>query len=364
MTRAIERAIGSAAHAAAVLLSASMLFLPAGAPCATLTCKAGDKACIVKMAKEHVTGKIAYWQPAFARPVELRIGAAPPALVERVNLDNMLQDVPNRARTAALPDDLIKDVRDAFAEIPPRIKRLLDGKLAGIYLVEDLGGTGFTDYIVDEQSKPVAGFILLDQSVLARQRANAWSTWKENTPFRPAAGYSLSAVIETPAQDNRKNAIQYILLHEIAHVLSIGANFHPLWAIEPKDVDPAGDFPFFRLSWTVDRKENHYATPFDAEFPGRRDVHYYFGARLSGDRMASTYDLLERTNFPTLYAATRPGDDFAESFVSYVHTVLLGRPFEIRIARGGKVVKVFESCWTQPRCAAKRKLLEDFLAAK
>ena len=48
MTGAIEGAIGSAAHAAAVLLSASMLFLAAGAPCATLTCKAGDKACIAR----------------------------------------------------------------------------------------------------------------------------------------------------------------------------------------------------------------------------------------------------------------------------------------------------------------------------
>jgi molybdopterin-binding protein len=62
-------------------------------------------------------------------------------------------------------------------------------------------------------------------------------------------------------------------------------------------------------------------------------VVYYFGAKLPAGQMVATYESLERTNFVTLYAATHPADDFAEAFASYVHGVLMGRPWEISIAR-------------------------------
>ena len=77
--------------------------------------------------------------------------------------------------------------------------------------------------------------------------------------------------------------------------------------------------------------------------------------------MAAAYGSLEKTNFPTLYAATTPGDDFAESFVSYVHTALMKRPWEITIRKDGEVVKSYRTCWEEPRCAAKRRILEDLL---
>ena len=120
-------------------------------------------------------------------------------------------------------------------------------------------------------------------------------------------------------------------------------------------------FPFFQLSWNVDRVNNQFVTAFDAAFPQRKDVVYYFGARIAADQMVATYDNLERTNFATLYAVTSPGDDFAESFASYVHTVLMKKPFAIRIYQHGKLVKVYRSCWDEARCAEKRKLIERFL---
>ena len=78
--------------------------------------------------------------------------------------------------------------------------------------------------------------------------------------------------------------------------------------------------------------------------------------------MAATYTSLEKTNFPSLYAATQPADDFADSFASYVHVVLLRRPWQIAISKKGQVVKTFDACWDQSRCAAKRKLLEQILS--
>ena len=84
-------------------------------------------------------------------------------------------------------------------------------------------------------------------------------------------------------------------------------------------------------------------------------------AQLGATDMVPVYERLARTNFPTLYAATSPGDDFAESFVSYVHTVLMKRPREITIRHDGKVAKTYRTCWEEARCAAKCKILEDLL---
>src|SRR5262249_33377682 len=158
-------------------------------------------------------------------------------------------------------------------------------------------------------AKPVAGFIVLDISVLART-ANAWVTWKENTPFKPQPGYRLTAVIEPKSGDTRKNAIQYILLHELGHIASIGEKIHPSWNVEPKDVPSPADYPYFALSWRVAAADNRYVTKFDDDFPQRREVVYYVGAKLAAGQMVDIYDRLALTNFATLYSVTGPGDDF------------------------------------------------------
>jgi hypothetical protein len=331
---------------------------------AQFPCRHDDVECAAKAVRGHVVTKWDYWKHAFAQPVEERIRAAPQELTEYVNLDNIVNAVPNRPRSATVPDDFLLDVRAAIAELPRKVRYLLSPRLAGIYFVENMGGTGYTDTIYDDRSNPVAGFVVLDLSALASRTANTWATWKENSPFQAQPGYTLTAVIESKRDNNRKNAIQYILLHEFGHVLAVNERFHPLWNIEPKDVPAAGSYPFFRLSWAIARDKNRYVTIFDDVFPERKDIVYYFGAKLRTDQMMSAYRNLERTNFATLYAATHPADDFAEAFASYVHTVLMKKPFEIRLYKDGKLAKSYKSCWTQQRCAEKRRVLESFLDGK
>ena len=328
-------------------------------------CRDKDRKCAVAAQERSPVRKLDYWGPAFAKPLEQRIGVGARELVTYLNLDNIANGYPNRPRPVTIPADFVKDVNDAFAGIPQPVRRLIEKRLAGIYFLKDIGGTGFTEYVFDAAagpaSPPVAGFTVLDLDVLTGQSANAWATWKENTPFKPHAGFRLEAEIEAKPQDNRRNAIQYILLHELGHILSTSAAIHPRWDQAPKQVASVAGFPFARLSWEIPKGEDRYASLFDKAFTLRRKVTYYFGARLEGNRMVQAYEQLERTNYPTLYAATSPGDDFAESFVSYVHTVLLGRPLEIRLYRDGKLAKTYRSCWVEQRCAEKRKFLEELL---
>lgn len=326
-----------------------------------LPCRGGDMKCAFEARGKSPVRNKSFWAAALAKPVEQRLGVAPEELVVYLNLDNIASGVPNQPRAVPLAVDFMKDVDDAIAELPPAVKKLIEKKLVGIYFVKDLGGTGFTDYVQGGWLSSDTGFIVLDVDVLARQTANAWATWKENTPFAPDASYKLEAQIEIAAGDNRKNAIQYILLHELGHIISIGEKIHPRWDGPPSSVD---GFAFAMLSWRLPSDATQYQSIFDRQFSLRQKVVYYFGAQLKASQMRETYGQFANTNFPTLYAATRPGDDFAESFVSYVHTVLQERPWEIRIYGDGKLEKTYKSCWEEKRCAEKRKLLEGILAVK
>ena len=339
-----------------------LLLAPASAQEATrLPCEVSNKACIAKAARGHAARRIDMWKAQLALPLDQRIGPAPPALVEYLTLDNIKQGFAQRPRAEALEPAFMEDVKAAIAELPPQVWRLFEQRLAGIHFVGNLGGTGYTDVVKGSGGKSVAGYIVLDAAVLRPLTANGWATWKEGTPFKPRDGYALAARIEEAAGDNRKNAIQYILLHELAHVLSIGSAFHPPWDVDPKDVPASARYPFFDLSWSIDRRANRYVVLADNEFRQRSEVVYYLAYRLDATDMLPVYTSLEKTNFPTLYAVTRPGDDFAEAFVSYVHVVLLGRPWQITLSQDGKVVKTVNACWDEPRCAAKRRIMEEIV---
>ncbi len=322
-------------------------------------CPNDDPACLQVIQENHPVKKDDFWQRFSGKPLHERVFVAPPELIEFVELDNRRNGFPNRPFRPDVPEDFIRDIQDAIAELPGSVKRKLDTKFTGVFLLSDLGGTGYTDYILDDAGQAVSGFVILDYRVLRKRNANEWATWKESTPFKSDPSYAIEAIIQPAETDTRKYAIQYILLHELGHVISVNELFHPPWNVYPKDVQQVGKYRFFNESWRIERHNNRFVSRFDADvLPDRPRVVYYFGARLDGDRMAGIYSDLERTDFPTLYAATHPGEDWAESFVTYVHSVLMNKPFAIRIRKDGEVVKHFDLCWGTPRCARKEAFLK------
>jgi len=350
------RIFAVAVACAGSLGSAAAQPLPAGFPCG-----AEDKACAAKALQTHKVKTRAFWERRFSEPLEERIGAAPPALIEFLNLDVIHQGIPARPRESKLDPVFLAEVKSAIMEMPAPVRALIASRLAGIWFIDDIGGSGFSDAIAWGKEHG-AGFIVLDPSQLMKRRANEWASWKESTPFTDNEAWRIEAVIADDAGNQRKGAIQYILLHEFAHVLATRGDIHPHWNKAPADaVSFWSRQPFFDLSWKVNKKENRYVSVFDAVFPRRANIRYYFGANLAASEMTAAYGWLETTNFPTLYAATSPGDDFAESFVTYVHTVLMKKPWAIRLFHNGKQVKEVRACWDQPRCAEKRKLLEAIL---
>lgn len=327
-----------------------------------LSCARSDLACLAAALKKHAVRDAAYWQAWRERPLDKRMGRAPPEVLHFLALENQITGFVERPHGLDAEPDLLQDDQAALRELPTPVRTLLQAQLLGITFVEDLGSTGLTDVAFDAAGEPVGGFVVLDLGLLRRHTANSWASWKENTPFKPGAGMRLHATLEQPEHDNRKNAIQYILLHEFAHVLAIKQSIHPPWWEAPPSFVASERYPFYAQSWQ--RRlgaERRYASFFDAQFALRSRVVFYLQPRLEANEMQAVYDQLEKTNFTSLYGATGPGDDFAEAFASYVHVVLMLKPWQITLQREDQVVKVFEHCWDTPRCADKRALLEALL---
>jgi hypothetical protein len=346
------------AACAAALLLAGCVQVPQGA---SRSCPGPAAQCAREALETHAIHRLATWDTTMAtRPVEQRLAAAPPQLIEYLNLDNIAHGFAGTPRAAVMDDLLVRDVRRAIEEMPAPVLAAVDSRLVGIYFVEGLGSTGFTD-VIERGPAPPRAFIVLDAGVLSHLNANAWATWKENTPFAANAAWRLQARLESDADDSREHAIQYILLHELAHVMAAGSSIHPDWGIAPREVKPDARYPFFELSWRIDRTADRYASRWDDAFPQRTRIRYYLGAKLAGADLLPTYENLARTDFPTLYAATSPGDDFAESLASYVHVVLLKRPWAITITGPDGAARTFGSCWAKARCERKRTELEAIL---
>ncbi len=342
--------------AVALLLAAP---LPAAAK---LPCAAKDRDCLFKAASQNPTRTLDFWAKRLADPIGERIGPAPQELVDYIEIDNAMSGFPEKPKVAKLSPDFLADVKGALADLMPVLKRLVGGTFAGVYFVEDLGGSGYTDAIRESPgANPVAAYVVLDPKVLGRFTANSWATWKENTPFKPGNGWKLEAQIEEAREDTRRGAIRYILLHEFGHVVAATRTLHPMWDIAAKDLPAGARWPFFDLSWTIDRAKNAFASKYESAFPLRKSVVYYLGAKLEAKDMTPAYQSLDRTNFPTLYGATSFGDDFAESFASYVHTQVLKRPWVIRITKDGHPDFTYRTCWDDPRCLEKRDILETLL---
>jgi len=343
----LPRALVNGAAAAAALLL--ILTLAACAP---------YKAWLKGQAENHATRRIAFWGEAWkGAPLAARLAPAPPALAEKIRLENRLYGFPERPEPVAPEPVFTEAVRRIGALLPERVRTLAEERIIGIYLVNGLGGTGYAEAILDTEGRERYAVIVLDRDVLLTRRANAWASWKENSFFRPAAGAetALELILETDAEDTVDNAIVFILLHELGHALGMAGGVHPSWN---GDARVSAAYPFTELSWrgTLGGVESRY----EAAVPRRSDLRPYAfaGAKLALDEAPDLYRALQaHTDFPSAQAAVTLWEDFAESFATYLHVVRQDKPYEIRILRPGQPAQVFPSCWREPRCNDKKAFM-------
>jgi hypothetical protein len=252
-------------------------------------------------------------------------------------------------------------VRKVVRELPTAVRALAERYLAAVYMVEDDWGTAVTEAVRGPEGEHRFAYIVLNLTALGRT-ANAWATWKENSTFRPGKGeFSLKLTIEADANNDREGAVRFIFIHELGHVLGLGMKAHPTWE-DNKAPRPPGGYPFVNYSWSK-RKGRGFVSRWKERFPGLHKTGFYrFGkAPLALSQARQVYETLAVTDFPSLYGSTNLYDDFAEAFAIYVHTRLLGKPYQVELREPGKPLRVYRSCIQTGACPRKIAFLQKML---
>jgi hypothetical protein len=279
---------------------------------------------------------------AFDEPLRQRLAEEHPAWQaacerepgERIGLPLALNREP---RLRAVPEDLFADLSRAVRELPQPFARLFERHVCAVVLVHAAPMTGTVGSLARD---PAQGIIFLNVDNLSLS-ADAWLAFKESTAFQPAAGLEYRGRMSAPGDDPRAVLLEYLLVHELGHVLD---HVQPEYEL----IDA-----FKQLSWP--RRDRLSQTRL-IHYPERVDAEPLPDAALE-----DYYDVIRSGAFTSPATVSNANEDFADSLASYVHTRLRGRPWQLDVLRGGQLAVRLESCWQEPRCAEKRGLLERML---
>lgn len=305
--------------------------------------------------KKSVIHKQDYWRPYTGTPLEDRMFPADKDLIEYLNRANKIDGYPPEVKPVVLSQKEKRFFKKIINDLPKRLRSFVDRHLKGVFIVDDLGGSGLTDGIFSEKE---TSFIVFDRKVF-NKKANDWCTWKEHSVFKKG-DTKLECVIRKGKENNEMGAFQFIFMHELAHVINRGfKEYLPFW--EDDVPESFEKYPYLKISWAYNDKKmvrKNYEEDFKKIwFYGPEDT------RKENQIILSTYEKLKKTRFPSLYGVINAFDDFAEAFVIYHHTQILKKPYEIRVTHKGKTHK-FKSCIQENRCPKKAKLVRALFKSK
>jgi len=307
-----------------------------------------------------ISSDVEYWLNQANLPLPDRIGNASEELLAYVaKVNNTPAD--RKPVQAELNPDFLLDIRAAILDMPPAVLRLLEKPLLGVYLGCGLGSSAVTDVIASPDGKVLGLVTLMDADAFLGRTANDWASWKENTPFLPGSDFQVHLQIEAPENDNRKNAMQFLLLHEFGHVLTANSEFLPDWWIGSQKFKSTEEYSFLSLSWQI-AMNGDIIPLLRHDFEYRKDLRFYSDQQVAGDLIPGIYSALEKTGFSSLYAATNAYDDFAEAFAMYVHSVMMGKPYQLSIRSGDEVILEVGDYWSSPRSRSRKQLFAEYLA--
>jgi hypothetical protein len=315
-----------------------------------------DKESLLRELRQHTARSASTWSEFTGKGFKDRILPAPDKIIDYLRKDNQFQGYKERPKKPEIDHEFLSDIVNAFAELPEVVMKSMNQHVVALFLVEELGGTAYGELLRDFDNNKL-GFIVLDVSSLNR-KANEWISWRANSPFVMKGRYIIEAEIEKKISDDRKAAIQYILLHEVGHLIGVAKGAHPNWITggHPQK------WPFTKLSWITMERGLIGKSKYDEIFTNRNKLKFYAfqNASLTSEDIGETYDQLLKTDFVSLYASTNMYDDFAETYAMYVHVVLQNRPFKIKIIKEGITEKVITNPILEKRCDGKKRYLDIF----
>jgi hypothetical protein len=278
-----------------------------------------------------------------SEPLEARIGAVPPLLLEAMRRGD---GIPSYAAY-----DPSEAERELFAEycglLPPRFAQAMKERLLGVYFIEGFAGGGMSDDVFDEGGKTYI-ILILNPRVL-QTSLSKWIAYRDSSPYEDdGKGIELRS-----SCTGEYRGLAHTLTHEAAHIYDYVRHATPY--VDPATAGSSGgpeSKDFTRGVWEgYSKPAASYAIPKREELAA-----YGLGKRLPLSLAPEQYAALARTPFASLYASGSWAEDFAEAAAWTWLGERLGVEYSVSISRGGR-----EELRFQPGASATSKAREDAL---
>lgn len=292
------------------------------------------------------------------RPLEERIHILPGDAVASLRDELSGRRFASKVAPAGAAEYVLADLRAAVAQYPESVKRLVSEHLIGVFLVEDLGDSenthnlGMALEVLGLWRQHVGTVIFIDRDE-TDMRANLAMAGMEYVPTGDYRGVSVESRLARRNENDRATTLSYVLLHELGHLIDYERGITPGRFNYGAQRDSCG---FTCISWRRTGEHRHAARLDKAMASVRAgDYERYLGA------LPDVFRDLADSDLPSLYGSTLPEEDFAESFAQYVHTEMMGRPWELILRVDGTIRGRLGACFADRRCARKQAYFDALL---
>ena len=304
--------------------------------------------------------RASFWGDAW-REIDLpeRARALPEEAVLSLREDLSERGAASKVSPARDADYMLQDLRDALSSLPQPLKDLVSDRLIGVFLVDGLSGEdGETHNLglaleVSGLWRQHAGTIILIDRDETDMKANRAMAGMEYVPAANYRGVSVQTRLARRDDNDRRTTLRYVLLHELGHLIDYDRGITPARFSYGDDTAGCG---FTCLSW-IKPGRHRFSPAIDAAMRNVRAGNYDAFVKALPD----TFKYLTESNFPSLYGSTLPEEDFAESFAQYVHSVMMGHPWELTLRVDGTIRAQLGSCFLDRRCPGKKAYIANLL---
>jgi len=251
---------------------------------------------------------------------------------------NYLKKMDNRTDYEKYKPDYfeLKKIEKNLRLMPDSFREILQNKIAGIYFVKNLLGSGLTDWVLDE-NRNIYLIMVFNSDVLSRSISD-WLTYKENSCFI----YNADEFRIKMDCGNQVDGFLYILLHELSHSYDYINRVTP--AVDP-ELSGILNAERAQTEFVAGIWKDYAAPETDKDFESRKNITFYKmnqGPKISIADAMSIYQQLQETPFVSLYGCISWAEDFAELSAFYYLTEKLNQKFTIEVLMGNKIIYASE----------------------
>ncbi|MBC86524.1 MAG: hypothetical protein CL677_05030 [Bdellovibrionaceae bacterium] len=310
-----------------------------------------NRAQLSKRLDSHPIRTIEFWEEYKLEGKAVR--EANEYVLDYINLDNKLYGIKSVVAPSGDPK-IIEVVDSVFENLPKTLHQLYSFKLLGVFPVTGLGTTGYTEIVYDKMGKVAGAFIIVDMNYL-KDPLDTWFSKREAMPFKPGE-LALSVRFTSETEKTSSKTLEYILVHELAHVISANWKHHPHW--NAKTINDISDYKYMSLSWKTDLSRKKYVPKLKPLLPYYGKLSFYKEPELPNSSMLGFFQTLAQSNFPTPYSVSSFSEDFADSFASYYFCIKNRVCPEYVVKKRDQELSRTKSCWETENCEEKKQYFD------